>query len=199
VTEIIELLKKAETLRQEIRKQLPTSLGFFLEDHVIEPHDDDGTMPWFSSRVKLVGKMAHLQSANDELNAALQKLNSKLKRYTFVRHFRCRAWFAETEPGLIASTRKMSDEQKWEHRLVVRLAASGHVESILRYRRCDQCRRWFYATKSYGKFCATPCRRKFESTSDEFKLKRRRYMAKWRRDDREREERELAKAKIGGR
>jgi hypothetical protein len=47
---------------------------------------------------------------------------------------------------------------------------------ILRFRRCRECARWFYAVKDHQSFCNEACRKRFASHDPEFKKKRAEYM-----------------------
>jgi len=73
----------------------------------------------------------------------------------------------------------------------------GHVEKQImdRFRRCNSCNSWFYAGTDRQAFCSETCRKKHFSRSTEFKEKRRKYMIKYRRDERKREERARDAAK----
>ncbi len=48
--------------------------------------------------------------------------------------------------------------------------------TILRVRKCMQCKTWFFAGRSDQKFCKPSCQRKFLESSAEFKANRRKYM-----------------------
>ncbi|SRR5216684_495759 len=56
-----------------------------------------------------------------------------------------------------------------------------HQGRINRFRVCRQCQLWFYAVTHHQISCTDSCRKKFASTADEFKAKRREYMKAYRK------------------
>jgi hypothetical protein len=58
--------------------------------------------------------------------------------------------------------------------------------SIQRLRVCRECRKWFYAITDHQKHCSHKCRQRFASHDLDFKERRRKYMKKYRRQERER-------------
>lgn len=68
----------------------------------------------------------------------------------------------------------------------------GGSQRILRYRRCRECKAWFYAMTDHQKFCSEACRKRYTSHSAEFKEKRAEYMRKkYRPAEKERARRSL--------
>lgn len=61
--------------------------------------------------------------------------------------------------------------------------------SINRLRTCRECRKWFYAMTGHQKNCSQACRQRFASHDRFFKERRRDYMQKYRREERERDTR----------
>lgn len=76
--------------------------------------------------------------------------------------------------------------------MVGSLLEAVNKAEISRFRRCSECRQWFYAIRGYQHFCGEVCRRKHEAQSPAFKEKRARYM---RETYRPREKREEAASK----
>jgi hypothetical protein len=54
----------------------------------------------------------------------------------------------------------------------------GSSARILRYRRCRECKAWFYAITGHQRSCSEACRKRYISHSTEFKKKRADYMRK---------------------
>jgi hypothetical protein len=65
--------------------------------------------------------------------------------------------------------------------------------SIQLLRTCPACREWFYATRNDRGHCSANCKQKFASNDPGFKQGRREYMKKYRREQKERDKRELQK------
>jgi hypothetical protein len=61
------------------------------------------------------------------------------------------------------------------------------AEELDRFRRCDECGRWFFAVTAHQRYCSEKCRSRHISHSAEFKEKRRRYMKRYRRDEKQRD------------
>jgi hypothetical protein len=78
---------------------------------------------------------------------------------------------------------------KWDRWENAAVAFTFHLLSLRllqRIRTCRQCQLWFYAVTDHQLSCGTNCRKKFSSTSSEFKEKRRVYMALYRQREKER-------------
>ncbi len=83
-----------------------------------------------------------------------------------------------------------------EMRMVSYLLEALDKGEISRFRGCSDCQNWFYATTSHQRFCGETCRRRYTSSSPEFKQKRRDYMKHvYRPDQKQRDQRSLAVAK----
>ena len=94
-------------------------------------------------------------------------------------------------PWELIDAEDWADPKEFEQMAIWFLLNKGHWE---RYRRCDQCRDWFYALTDFQKFCQTSCRQKRAAESDEFKQKRAEYMEKRRKEEREFKRQEKKKA-----
>jgi hypothetical protein len=60
--------------------------------------------------------------------------------------------------------------------------------SISRVRRCLECSRWLWAVRSRKQYCKGKCRQAHFTRSEDYRKRRSRYMQKYRRDRRERDE-----------
>jgi hypothetical protein len=78
-------------------------------------------------------------------------------------------------------------------RAIQRVAEAGNLD---RFRRCASCQDWFLARVDHQHCCSLACRQKLHRSSPEFREHRRKYMIKHRRDEREREKREMVLARI---
>ena len=130
----------------------------------------------------------------------LEQLTDALKRYQWRSSVEGDiTGFAEklVWEGVLERTKPNSDYFHWEYATVRRLLDDTRTPGeISRFRRCSDCRNWFYAATSHQRFCGDACRRHFTASSPEFKQKRRDYMKKvYRPQQKQRDERSLAVAK----
>ena len=65
---------------------------------------------------------------------------------------------------------------------LIELSQSGYLDRV---RTCRQCENWFYAKVAHGRFCQVSCQQDNFRTSEEFRGKRREYMRRQRKRDRE--------------
>lgn len=63
--------------------------------------------------------------------------------------------------------------------------AKWRVGEIELFQSCPECHRWFYAKKSHQRFCRDMCRKRYASHSPEYKQKRRIFMRKYRKQQKE--------------
>jgi hypothetical protein len=85
----------------------------------------------------------------------------------------------------------------WEARAVGALLRFANKPGELsRFRRCAECRQWFYAADSKQRFCGPPCYRRHESQKPAFKEQRARYMSETYRPREKKEEAE-SKRQVG--
>lgn len=63
--------------------------------------------------------------------------------------------------------------------LILSYATAGDLN---RFRKCSDCSRWMYAKFRHQVFCSTKCQQRNYGKSEEWKLHRRNYMRKYRRD-----------------
>jgi hypothetical protein len=69
---------------------------------------------------------------------------------------------------------------------------SGEVQ---RFRRCEDCTRWFFAKTDHQRFCKSSCRQRYASHSDEYKAKRRAFMRGYRKRQKEMDESALRRVR----
>jgi hypothetical protein len=82
----------------------------------------------------------------------------------------------------------------WENNAVLTTTLLVQQGLLVRVRRCSECARWFYAVVDHQKHCSDNCRKRNSSHSLVFKEKRRLYMAKRRREEKEQSAAPLALA-----
>jgi hypothetical protein len=160
---ILELAKHAEELERELR--MGKERGYTLASLLAPKYPTTGS----------------------ELNSALSKLNHLLGRYRYSLKLEARAGRLERllKPEMAhAKGRLAADAVSW----IVDLARN---RALSRLRRCRDCGKWIFAVRSHQSYCNDRCRRKFASTADDFKRKRREYMATYRAGLKEREMRQL--------
>lgn len=89
------------------------------------------------------------------------------------------------------------NDSNWEYGAVhFLLEELKHPGAINRFRRCRECRQWFYAATNHQNFCKDTCRRRNASRNPEFREKRRIYMReKYRPLQKQLEQQSIAKAK----
>ena len=73
---------------------------------------------------------------------------------------------------------------------LLRILGIAETGDLHRLRQCRHCGNWLFARVRHQDYCNTECQQLNFRTSDEFKDKRKRYMRKYRRDERDREKRE---------
>lgn len=76
------------------------------------------------------------------------------------------------------------------------LVDSGNLHQLRRCQR-NECRRWFYTRTDWQKYCSRNCRQQEAAQSELFKEKRKRYMVKYRENEKGRELREREQVKKG--
>lgn len=93
--------------------------------------------------------------------------------------------------GEVHSAKDISAKE-WEQQAAWYLLTRGHWE---RYRRCLKCSRWYYAAADYQKFCDRKCRQNWAAQTEEFREKRKRYMARKRAEQKAEDQRALKLAR----
>ena len=160
------------------------------ENHLSEVHSALRTV----AQSKAHFLVLHRKSAESTVayNKALQQLDDALKQY----HWRSTIFgdldgFGEV---LEHHARASTQYRHWEGAIVRRLLALTRERGALaRFRKCSHCNQWFYGATAHQRFCGEACRRKYVSSSPEFKEKRRVYMReKYRPQQKQLEERSLA-------
>lgn len=127
-------------------------------------------------------EMLDTQNHAKERDAVLDQINQKLCRYR---------WSPQLQkagglPGLnLAFEFHAALEEGYENSCVWWIAELVRQRNVLRLRRCAECQRWFWAVRDHQRHCGENCRKKHATHSPVFKEKRRLYMVKYRRDEKE--------------
>ena len=85
--------------------------------------------------------------------------------------------------GDLFTWRARSTRADWENSFVMwvlRLRARGDISLI---RSCRNCEQWFYAVTNHQTYCSDRCRQQFHSRDESFKVKRRLYMRRFRKNE----------------
>lgn len=170
VLHLLELMKKAETLRLDLFKrvgELRANPDTFAK-HEFEICYDNFTHP----------SLKELQSLNLAYWGCLKEIERLGKRYRWSPTVRGGGFFGLAK---MFTWSKRTEDDAWENWAVYWLL--NHVESsglapsrILRFRQCRQCSEWFYALTDHQLYCSSACRQRFHASSPEFREKRARYM-----------------------
>jgi hypothetical protein len=163
ITSLLKLLMRLETLRCEL----------------FEQREWDG----------LARHRPELDAKNREFQTALSDLRELLSRYR---------WTPQVFPenfyslNLCWAFGAKSKEKSWENLaaawLLQQLTAGSRgslKSSVARFRKCRECRVWFYAITDHQKHCSDDCRKKHHASSPEFMEKRKMYMRKRRRKEKD--------------
>ena len=133
---------------------------------------------------------AKLLSMRAEGDALLSKLNRQLMRYRWTPAVHRILWL-RLEAGY-RRPRQRTRNDMWENFavwwLLRQITGDGDTPaSILRFKQCHRCSRWFYAVTNHQTYCSNNCRQKDHADSPEFRAKRARYMReKYRPNEKER-------------
>jgi len=176
VERILSLMVAAQTNLDEVRRLLRSS-------------DNAGSIPEFLD-------LHERQTASERAYyKALEQLQTALTRYR---------WRSSVSGDLDGFTEELewgievaSGYPTWEYAAVrLLLREMKKAGSVSRFRKCSECRQWFYAATSHQQFCKDACRRRYTSESPEFKEKRRIYMREqYRPQQKEMQQRSLAAVK----
>jgi DNA-binding GntR family transcriptional regulator len=128
-------------------------------------------------------EMLDIQNRANERDGILDQINQRLCRYRWSPQLQK----AGRLPGLNLDFEfHAALEEAYENSCVWWIAELVRQRNILRLRRCAECGRWLWAVKDHQKHCSDDCRKKHATHSPLFKEKRRLYMVKYRRDEKER-------------
>jgi hypothetical protein len=133
----------------------------------------DLTSRWEFIHKSCKGKMTPADSANlQDLRASERKANRMLHRYSsrlqidanepFWRRGTAPSWFHGEQPFVWAQTLVPAQLQEgWAVGAIQTLSRQARLGYL---KRCDLCRKFFFATKHFGIFCSAQCRaRRYES------------------------------------
>jgi hypothetical protein len=154
--------------------------------------------PWHEDRFFEEGDGApeEIREAYKSYSYLLHEINAMLRSYSGTRYFPngvgAFGWTVTWRDRRDEETRgegSLWQQQSLSH--VLSVAARG---SLNRIRTCARCERWFFARVSHQNFCSDKCRLQHFAEKPEFKEKRRRYMAEYRRLEKRRQERSRVQA-----
>lgn len=135
-------------------------------------------------------EMLDTQNHARERDAVLDRINQKLCRYRWSPQLQK----AGRLPGLNLDFEfHAALEEAYENSCVWWIAELVRQRNILRLRRCAECSRWLWAVREHQTHCSGNCRKKHATHSPVFKEKRRLYMLKYRRDEKEQSAAALAR------
>lgn len=167
VGRLIELLQEADRLRAALRQACID--GKYPRDYSM---DDKSASGWRFTATET-------QKINIRCNRTLNKAIRLLRRYWWQPMVFSGGKFEDlrADPWPGTSGKALS----WENRAVFIVLELVSRRLLQRIRRCRQCKAWFCAVTEHQASCGDNCRKKFSSTSAEFKNKRRLYMRDYRR------------------
>jgi hypothetical protein len=184
--------------------RLTDDLGFFLENQ-----ETLKNLEGFARRVRsqpfyctgVAFDDPEIEKCNRQLNRALTALYECAAGYTYRPVVRPSP-FGPDHLSVAYEADGLDETAKLNHETRGKLAFTwilDNIEFIHRFRRCRQCRNWFFAATEHQKFCDEACRKRHASYSADFKDKRRRYMRKYRRDEKRRDKlaKKLARGSSG--
>jgi hypothetical protein len=153
----------------------------------------------------LTWKVAHpsaVQKSNQRRVSRLAtELNRRLSRYKIYPEIfprRKGRWFLRWRPLVKGSETQITvsaagDTETYpftDGDILLRILGLAEAGDLHRLRKCWQCGNWLFARVRHQNYCNSKCQQLNFRTSDKFKDKRKRYMRKHRRDERDREKRE---------
>ena len=86
------------------------------------------------------------------------------------------------KPNSFSAPAKTAEEE-WENCFATWLLTLRSKRELLLVRKCRNCVHWFFAITTHQSYCTNSCRQQFHSKDEEFKLKRRWYMKKYRDEE----------------
>lgn len=194
VERILELMVMAEDYRVQIdRGRIEGRIKRDYVTHFNDPNSINSPLKGFQCYLP---DFSFTDPAVEELNLkyreALRELQALLIRYRWRPTIEDRGYLSLGERLLWDRTSSANTEENVAIQYLLRQTdpRSGPVR-ILRFRKCCECKAWFYALKDHQCYCSEPCRKKFHSHSPKFRKRRAEYMKQYRIDDADREERAM--------
>lgn len=157
LVELLKDLQRAEEIRQELHKSK------------FRPQVVDKYWGWPSAKFP----DERLEQLNQEGSSIMRRFNKRISRF----------WYSH-----MVMTTNFERFDCLEHRVaktVSEHSLMARVGSLIRYlklgalerfRKCDDCDKWFYAVTGHQRYCEDKCRLHHIAQSDAFKEKRARYM-----------------------
>jgi hypothetical protein len=162
VGKILELLVQLEAILTQLRSTLPEDTLWLHSGGLVR------ILP-------TIRGSEHLFGLGDK---KIRELNRLLSAYrSFPEMHTLRGFVLQSRN----SKKKMPDSQRREYWIVEGLLRDADRGNLYRYKTCPECNKWFYTLTDHQRFCGDSCRKRFASHSDEYKVKRREYMKKYRR------------------
>jgi hypothetical protein len=119
------------------------------------------------------------QQANLSGKASSSRLNKLLARYRSAPVLVVNGlWDYAVSTSNEDSLSDANYDERLSAYLLIDELREGRIE---RFRRCEECTKWFFAVTIHQKFCSDNCRKKYASKSDEYRRKRAIFMRKYRK------------------
>jgi hypothetical protein len=122
-------------------------------------------------------------NTRSELDSVLTKLNHLLGKYRYSLKLEARSGGLER----LLNPEMGRTKGRWVAEAVSWIVDLAKNRDLPRLRRCHDCNKWIFAVRSHQSYCNDRCRKRFASTADDFKRKRREYMAAYRAGLKQRE------------
>ena len=183
IAEILRRLQQVEKVRIQLRPFIDDSKVVIPKDEEREELPTD-LIGWNWLYPYRHFEEAQMDALNRSAGQVLWETNLLLMRYTWAPVIRM-DWdlqFKDTRETEWNSKSEADYHEKLAVWLFTRDIEEGTID---RYRHCDECAKWFYALTDHQRFCSDACRKKYASGSDEYRSKRRKYMRRYRRDQKE--------------
>jgi len=142
----------------------------------------------YSSVITILTLMLEMQS-QEKRQTALDIEQKKLLLYRELNKYRFipdlspltagRRWILEWHVTRAGRRHAFSRSETNSLQLILSYATAGQLH---RFRKCSNCSRWLYARFRHQVFCSTKCQQQQYGKSEKWKLHRRNYMRKYRRD-----------------
>jgi hypothetical protein len=163
----------------------------------LRPLIETGSAPMYPKRPDTLGGLykyrrfldEELESLNTKAGEVLRETNELLKRYKRSPVMRLSGSDHRFHDSLSIEDESHSDAEYHERLAIWVLTKLLQEGNIARIRRCKHCVRWFFAMTDHQRSCSENCRKQGAAVGEEFKLKRKLYMRKYRSDEKEREAR----------
>lgn len=170
IEELLKLLREAERCEKVLSKHLYARMN---------------ELKWRGQIYEL--QQAESSPAQEAYSAAIDGVNRVVRRYRSLPVLKPAVFDLDDLAGLRFDWEPVgrSRWREWENaafQLILDLIAAKEFH---RLHQCRNCSNWFYSITDHQLHCGDNCRKQFASTDPKFKERRRRYMARRRRQERE--------------